>query len=102
MVKIGPLLQLSIAIQYPDIDFCKNHVEKVVKSCKEYSSIDPSAINWEPGHLDEIMTKFGKDLHVTQYGSAKYLTVMNCSLSRFSIWYWILNVKRRTNFQNFD
>jgi ribonuclease HI len=76
---------------HPDFDVSKQEVERVVKSCKECLSIDPSSIKWEPGHLDCEETWYRLAIDVTHYGLSKYLTIIDCGPSRFCVWRRISN-----------
>lgn len=65
----------------------KQEVVQAVKPCKVCLSIDPSPIKWEPGHLNfEETWKRLAIIDVSHYGSGKYLTGIDCGLSRFWIW----------------
>ncbi|XP_054285261.1 uncharacterized protein LOC129001833 [Macrosteles quadrilineatus] len=71
---------------YPAVEFSKQDVDCVVKSCKECLSVDPSPIKWKPGHLDCDKNWHRLAIDVTHYGSYKFLTIIDCGPSRFCIW----------------
>lgn len=71
---------------YPNIDVSKQDVERAIKYCKECLTIDPTTIKWDPGHLDCDQTWDRIAIDVTHYGTSKYMTIVDCGPSRFSIW----------------
>ncbi len=61
-------------------------VKEVVKSCVKCASIDPKPERWEKGTLevDRVWQRVACD--ITHYRHKKFLTLIDCGPSRFSIW----------------
>ena len=64
----------------------KAAVRSAIRSCEECQSIDPAPIHWQKGKLEvsENWQRLGMD--ITPYGARNFLTLTDCSPSRFSIW----------------
>lgn len=71
---------------YPDLDISREEVEGIVRRCRPCLSIDPAPIRWEAGELscDRVWHRVAMD--VTHYGQRKFLTLIDCGPSRFSVW----------------
>ena len=64
----------------------RRQVQAVVANCRACQSIDPAPVKWRKGSLEveRVWQKVGMD--VTHCGSQRYLTLIDCGPSRFSVW----------------
>ena len=70
----------------PTANFSEEDVRRVVQSCPECQSIDPSPVQWEKGSLSVDGTWERLAMDVTHYGRELYLTIIDCGPSRFAFW----------------
>ncbi len=71
---------------HPSLQISRDEVRRVVASCPRCLSIDPSPVKWNRGELcvKKVWDRLACD--VTHYGNQRYLTVIDCGPSRFTIW----------------
>lgn len=72
--------------QRPDIDVSREEVNDVVRACPRCSSIDPAPVRWPIGSLDVDESWWRVAGDVTFFNGRKYLTLIDCGPSRFTIW----------------
>lgn len=70
--------------QFPAVT--RARVADVVKNCDVCRSIDPASVRWPKGHLDVNVSWSRLAIDVTHVGHMKFLTVIDCGPSRFSLW----------------
>ena len=72
--------------RWPHLKVQRRDVEEVVSQCPRCQSIDPAPVRWVSGHLDvpTVWDRIAAD--VTHYNGQRYLTVIDCGPSRFTIW----------------
>ena len=73
-------------IRQVDPTVSKTSVRTVVRNCKKCLSIDPLPTRWPRGKLDVSDTWSRVGMDVTHYQGRHYLSLIDCGLSRFSIW----------------
>ena len=61
-------------------------VARIVRQCKTCRSIDPAPMRWNTGRLQvqDCWTLVAID--VTHFGTSKYLSMVDCGPSRFTVW----------------
>lgn len=71
---------------FPDETIDKQQVRDVISKCERCLSVDPTSIQWDEGHLsvENVWDRIAID--VTHFESERFLTVIDCGPSRFSIW----------------
>lgn len=69
----------------------KDEVKEFIKSCEVCKSIDPDPVKWEKGKLDVKETWYRLAADVTHYSGDLFLTVIDCSEGRFTIWTKLMN-----------
>ena len=69
----------------------RKQVEQMVRDCVRCARIDPAPVRWHNGRLEvsECWTRLAVD--VTHHGRDKYLSMIECGPSRFTIWRRIPN-----------
>ena len=69
-----------------DPEITRSEVERVVKECARCNSIDPAPVKWNSGHLyvDSCWERIAID--ITHYQRNKFLSVIDCGPSRYTIW----------------
>ena len=67
-------------------EITRSEVERVVKACARCNSIDPAPVKWNNGHLhvDSCWERVAID--ITHYQRDRYLSVIDCDPSRYTIW----------------
>jgi ribonuclease HI len=71
---------------YPELEVKREEVVKVVKHCLRCKEIDPAPLKYDKGTLEVAIEWDRVACDVTHYGSQKYLTLIDCGPSRFTIW----------------
>ena len=68
------------------VEASEAEVREVIRSCSRCATIDPAPVRWERGRLDveECWVRLACD--VTHYKHEKFLSVVDCGPSRFSVW----------------
>jgi len=61
-------------------------IKGVINDCPQCKSIDPAPIRWESGSLACANNWERMAMDVTHFNRALYLTMIDCSPSRFAIW----------------
>ena len=64
----------------------KAAMREVVRECEECHSIDPAPVSWKAGRLDVCENWWKVGIDVTHLEGRHYLTLIDCSPSRFAIW----------------
>ena len=80
----------------PELGTSKSEVEHIAKECQQCLSIDPAAFSWEHGTLsvDKVWDRIAVD--VTHYEGRKFLKVIDCGPSKYSVWRLIRNEDSQT------
>lgn len=69
-----------------DSSVTRSAVRRVVKACGRCSSIDPAPVRWTKGHLHVKNCWERVAIDTTHYDSDRYLTVIDCGPSRYTVW----------------
>jgi ribonuclease HI len=78
--------EFLVQCRYPNSTVDRKTVEEVVKACNRCNSIDPHPVHWKRGVL-EVQDPWSRlACDVTHFKGRKYLTIIDCGPSRFSIW----------------
>ena len=72
--------------RHPELEISSQMVQNVIRSCERCRAIDPQPVRMEDGVLevDENWSRIALD--VTYFDNRKYLTLIDCGPSRFSVW----------------
>ena len=64
----------------------RQQIQQVVRNCVQCARIDPAPVRWHNGRLEvpDCWSRLAVD--VTHHGRDKYLSVIDCGPSRFTIW----------------
>ena len=69
-----------------DPSVTRRQVENVVRQCVECRSIDPAPVRWNSGRLSVEKCWDRIAIDSTQVGQVKYLSLIDCGPSRYTIW----------------
>ena len=69
-----------------DSSVTRRQVENVVKRCVQCSSIDPTPVRWNSGRLSVERCWDRIAIDSTHVGHDKYLSIIDCGPSRYTIW----------------
>lgn len=71
---------------HPEQEFDNEEVKNVTSICEKCLSIDPNPVKWQHGQLSCSSTWKRIAIDVTHYAEKKYLSIIDCGPSRFTIW----------------
>ena len=69
-----------------DIKISERDIQQIILNCNECQSIDPSSVKWKSGKLDITQVWVRLAIGVTKFNDVKYLTIIDCGPSRFTLW----------------
>ncbi len=72
--------------KFPGLEFSRSAVSRVINDCNRCRSIDPQPVITEKGELGVGENWLRLACDVTHCGAEKYLTIVDCGPSRYSIW----------------
>lgn len=72
--------------QQVDSSITRRQVENVVRQCVQCSSIDPAPVRWNSGRLSVEKCWDRIAIDSTHVGQEKYLSIIDCGPSRYTIW----------------
>ena len=74
---------------HPELGVSQKEVESVIKTCARCTCVDPSPIRWDHGVLSVESNWMRLACDITHYGGRKFLTLIDCGPSRYTVWKWI-------------